>query len=122
MIIYSADYTVNDIVKGQNKVQRYYVKRTKAEKKARRAQHAARKVVEVHAHLEQRAVDVIDNLRREVELGRQVQEAFRAHIFGAMLARAMGNEELFSDALLKAFPEWFKGHEEAPWMALSQSS
>ena len=96
------------------------MKRTKAERTARKAKHAARRVVEVHADLEQRAVGVIDSLRREVTVLRGVQEAFRAHIFGAMLARALGDEEKFSDALLKAFPEWFKGHEEAPWMALSE--
>lgn len=95
---------------------------TKAERKARKAQHAARRVVATHAELEQRAVAVIDELRREVATLREVREAFRAHIFGAMLARALGDEEKFSDALLKAFPEWFKGHEEAPWMALSQPS
>lgn len=93
---------------------------TRAEKKARKAQHAARRVVAAHAELEQRAVAVIDGLRREVEGLRSVQEAFRAHIFGAMLARALGDEPKFSDALLTAFPEWFKGHEEAPWMAFSQ--
>ncbi len=98
------------------------MRRTKAERKARKAQHAARRVVEAHAALEPRAVAIIDELRREVVIGREVQEAFRAHIFGAMLGRALGQEEKFSDALLKAFPEWFKGHEEAPWMALSQSS
>lgn len=96
------------------------MKRTKAEKKARKAQRAARVVVATHAELEQRAVSVIDELRREVVALRGVQEAFRAHIFGAMLSRALGDEEKFSDALLKAFPEWFRGHEEAPWMALSQ--
>lgn len=93
---------------------------TRAEKKARKAQHAARRVVAAHAELEQRAVAIIDQLRKEVEMGREIQERFRAHIFGAMLARALGDEEKFSDALLKAFPEWFKGYEEAPWMAFSQ--
>ncbi len=93
---------------------------TKAEKKARKAQRAARVVVAKHAELEQRAVSVIDSLRREVATLRGVQEAFRAHIFGAMLSRALGDEEKFSDALLKAFPEWFRGHPDEPWMALSE--
>ncbi len=98
------------------------MKRTKAERKARKAKFSARRTVEAHADLEQRAVSMLDSLQREVVVLRGVQDAFRAHIFGAMLARALGDEEKFSDALLKAFPEWFKGHEEAPWMALSQQA
>ncbi len=96
------------------------MKRTKAERKARKATRSARVVVAAHAELESKAVAVIDSLRREVVTLRGVQEAFRAHIFGAMLSRALGDEEKFSDALLKAFPEWFRGHESEPWMALSE--
>lgn len=98
------------------------MKPTKAERKARKAKHAARRVVETHANLEQRTVALIDQMSRELTMLREVQERFRGHIFGAFLARALGDEEKFSDAVLKAFPEWFKGHEEAPWMALSQQS
>lgn len=95
---------------------------TRAEKKARKAAHAARRVVEAHAQLEQRAVQTIDSLAAEVRQLREVQERFRAHIFGAFLGRALGEEQKFSDALLQAFPEWFKGYEEAPWMVFSQQA
>ena len=63
---------------------------TKAEKKARKAQRAARVVVEKHAALEQRAVAVIDSLNREVMELRQTQEVFREMLFGALLGRALG--------------------------------
>lgn len=96
------------------------MRRTKAERAARKAKHKARKVVEAAQVLEPKAVALIDQLTNEVTQLREIQERFRGHIFGAFLARALGDEEKFSDAVLKAFPEWFKGYEEAPWMALSQ--
>ena len=94
--------------------------RTRALKRERKAKFDLRMVVNATKEREARTEAVFRELVREVETLRGVQEAFRAHIFGAMLSRALGDEEKFSDALLKAFPEWFRGHEEAPWMALSE--
>jgi len=98
---------------------------TKAERKAKKATHRARKVVEAHAQLEQRTVAVIDGLSRRVEELEAVQAAFRATLFGAFLARGLeaegvGVEPKASDAWMAAFPEWFRGKEDRPWMALSQ--
>ncbi len=98
------------------------MKRTKAEKKARKAKFAARKTVEAHGDIEQRAVAVMDSLQREVIELRGIREAFRHMLFGAFMARGLGEEPKLSDAVLQSRPEMFKGHEEAPWMALSQQS
>lgn len=94
---------------------------TRAERKAKKALHKARAVTAAYAGMEQRAVRVIDGLTAEVEHLREIQERFRHVWFGAMLGRALGDETKMSDALLAAYPEMFKGMEEAPWMAFSSS-
>ena len=97
---------------------------TRAEKKAKKALHAARRTVAAHAALEQRAVEVLNGLQRRVMELEEVQERFRGHLFGAFLAKALeaeggAPEPKFSDAVMTAFPEWFTGREAAPWMAFS---
>ena len=92
---------------------------TRAEKRARKATHAARRVVAAHAEVEQRVTAVINGLSAEVEHLRETQERFRGLLFGAFLGRALGDEPTVSDALMAAHPGMFRGHEEAPWMALS---
>ena len=98
---------------------------TRVEKKAKKAIHSARRTVEAHDSIEQRAVQVLNGLQQRVRELEEVQERFRGHLFGAFLAKAIeaeggAPEPKFSDALMQAFPEWFKGREAAPWMAFSQ--
>lgn len=97
------------------------MKRTKAEKRARKAQHSARKVVEAHGQLEGRTLEVLQNLTQEVTMLRGAQENFRQLIFGAFLGRALGNEPTLSEALLTSRPELFKGMESEPWMAFREA-
>lgn len=59
-------------------------------------------------------------MQQELETLREVQTRFRHVLFGAFLGRALGDETKMSDALLAAWPEWFKGKEGAPWMAFSE--
>ena len=95
---------------------------TKAEKKARKAQRAARVVVEKHAAIEQRAVDVIDSLNREVMELRKTQEVFREMLFGALLGRALGAETPFTDAMVAREPVVFASCPDEPWRVFMASS
>ena len=94
-------------------------KKTKAEKKALRATHKARRLEEMHRQLEGRAVAVIDAMSRELAMLRETQERFRHVLFGAFLGRALGDEPKLSDAYLAERAEWFKGKEAEPWMLFS---
>lgn len=97
---------------------------TRAEKKAKKALHAARRTVQAHANIERQAVAVLEGLQHRVRELEEIQERFRAHLFGAFLAKALeaeggAVEPKFTDAVMAAFPEWFRGKEAAPWMAFS---
>ena len=89
------------------------------EKRAKKALHRARRIEETHRELEARTVAVIDGLRREVETLRAAQESTRHILFGAFLGRALGDEPKLSAAVLAERAEWFRGHEEAPWLLFS---
>lgn len=87
---------------------------------ASRRERQAASVIEAHKALEMQAVRMLEEMRRELTTLREVQVRFRHVLFGAFLGRALGDEVKMSDALLAAWPEWFKGKEEAPWMAFSE--
>jgi hypothetical protein len=101
------------------------VKRTRAEKKLRKAARAAHVVVSKHAELEQQAVALIDQQAAAIRQRDAVIDGLRLtlrHVyFGAFLGKALGDEQKLTEALMTTTPEWFKGYEEAPWMALSSS-
>lgn len=92
---------------------------SRAEKKLRaaaRRERQARVVVQTGA----RAAQVMEQMHRELETLREVQTRFRHVLFGAFMARGLGEESKLSDAILEAWPEWFKGKESTPWMAFSE--
>lgn len=98
---------------------------SRAERKFRaaaRRERQASKVIEAHAQLETHAVRVMEEMKRELTTLREVQVRFRHVLFGAFLGRALGDETKMSDAIMAAWPEWFRGKEEAPWMAFSERS
>lgn len=92
----------------------------KREKKKLRA--AARRERQAAAVISTQAdaVRVMERMAAELNALREVQIRFRHVLFGAFLARALGDEMKMSDALLAAWPEWFRGKEDAPWMAFSE--
>lgn len=101
------------------------MKRSRAEKKLRKAARAAHVVVSKHAELEQQVVALIDKQTEQIrQLSSMVDElriTFRHVYFGAFLGKALGDEQRLTEALMTTTPEWFRGYEEAPWMALSSS-
>lgn len=94
-------------------------RKTKAERKALKATHRARRIEATHRELEGRAVAVIDGMAKELAVLRETQERFRHVLFGAFLGRALGDEPKLSDAYLAERGEWFKGKEDKPWMLFS---
>lgn len=67
-----------------------------------------------------KADQLIKDMSTEILRLREMVERQRGMLFGAFLGRALGEEPRLSDAMLQAFPEFFAGEPEAPWMVFRQ--